>query len=129
MKMKIKRKLAVLGFLLLAASAWAQGPSPHAVTLTWDWTQGTAGVGNGFKVYRATAPTGPFTLVGTLPAITFRVFEDLESTANPLAEGATFTYEVTTLGIGGSESAPSNLTAATIPKRANAPSNLQSTPR
>jgi len=94
--------------ILFSIGCFAQS---HSVTLTWSWTQGSGSAATGFNLYRATTPTGTFSIVGAVPVTTLTYVD----ASNPVqTSGATFYYYVTSFNATG-ESAPSNTATATIP--------------
>lgn len=76
----------------------------HSVSLTWTASV-TPGV-TGYKVYRATASGGPYTLVSTTGAVA--TYMD-----NTVQSGATYYYVITAVGSG--ESAYSTQAQAVVP--------------
>lgn len=78
----------------------------HSVTLNWDAPVAGQTVAS-YNVKRATAQSGPYTIVGTPTA---HLFVDNTN----LVEGTTYWYEVTAVNSAG-ESAPSAAVSAAIP--------------
>jgi fibronectin type 3 domain-containing protein len=62
----------------------------------------------GYNIYRASSPSGPFTLVGTAGAAATGFIDSTVAVA-------TYYYEVTAVATGGVESVVSNVAPVTIP--------------
>jgi len=75
-----------------------------------NWTASISSGVIGYNVYRATTPTGPFILVGSM--ITTTNFTD--PNAPGACGGATYYYYVTAVGSGNAESTPSNETNGVV---------------
>jgi large repetitive protein len=112
-------KLFLLG-VVLSIGCVAQ---THSVALQWSWTQGSGPAASGFNIYRATSPTGTFTIVGTAPSTTL-AYTDTSPAVQ--TSGASFYYYVTSFNSSG-ESTPSNTASATIPFALAPATGLQAT--
>ncbi len=113
--------MKLLIFALLAGSCFAQA---HSVTLSWTWTQSSGPAATGFNVYRATTPTGTFSIVGST-AILSLTFTD--SSIAVQTSGASFYYYVTSFNAT-AESTPSNIVGPeTIPFALSPPGGLSAT--
>jgi hypothetical protein len=73
------------------------------------WIGSTSNDVTGYNVYRATAPSGPFTLVSSVGAA-ITTFADPNA-----APGTTYYYVVTAVGAGNTESANSNEVSVVVP--------------
>lgn len=91
----------VLAFILGLSALAAQ--TPHSVTLTWSWTQGSAPVATGFQVQRGSVSGGPYSTVGTVTGA-FLTYTDTGVLGSPLVEGATVCYVV--VAMNGTVAAP-----------------------
>ena len=117
-----KLLLAFACFVLFALPAFPQSctvlPSqlPHAVILTFQWTQGAGAPATGFNIRRAVIPNAGTTIapIGSLTGTTVKTFTDSGTAGNPLIEGQTYYYTVTAVGSGG-ESGASNEVGCTVP--------------
>lgn len=65
----IMKKL-LLSILLMAGTVFAQNGTPHFITLTWTWTQGTGFAAAGFNIYRSLVSGGPYTKLASTNATT-----------------------------------------------------------
>lgn len=109
----MKTLLAVLLFCLPAFAA-------HRVTLTWVSSTSTV---DHYRIYRATASTGPYSLMGVVPSSQLQFVNGSNPDGSPLPEGATFFYTVTSLA-GNEESAPAGPVMVTIPTAPEPPTGL-----
>jgi hypothetical protein len=75
-----------------------------------NWTASASSGVVGYNVYRATTPSGPFILVGSM--ITTTNFTD--PNAPGACGGTTYYYYVTAVGAGNAESTPSNETTGIV---------------
>ena len=83
----------------------ARGRS-HSVVLAWDASASSV---SGYRVYRATDPSGPFILLRSTPAGT------TQFTDTAVEAGHSYFYVITAFDSANVESAPSNAVSATIP--------------
>src|SRR5262249_112302 len=83
-------------------------PYSGAPVISWTASAGSGVIG--YKVYRATTPSGPFILLGNM--ITTTTFTD--PNAPGACGGTTFYYVVTAVGAGNAESAQSNETSVIV---------------
>jgi hypothetical protein len=81
----------------------------YEVQLTWDAPTGTTAPAVGYNIYREVAGTTSFVLLNS------SVNTPTSYTDTTVADGASYTYQVTSVDASGVESAPSNVFAATIP--------------
>jgi Putative Ig domain/Galactose oxidase, central domain len=81
---------------------------PGAVLASLVWTPSVSNVLTGYNIYRASSPSGPFTLVGTAGAAATGFIDSTVAVA-------TYYYEVTAVATGGVESVVSNVAPVTIP--------------
>lgn len=108
------KKLLFIVLLLAAGSCFAQA---HSVTLAWSWAQGVGPPATGFNIYRATTPTGTFSVVGSVPVATLGY---IDSSATVQTSGASFYYYVTAFNTSG-ESVPTSIVGPEIIPFALAP--------
>ena len=117
----MKLRLFALG-LLLSIGSFAQ--AAHSVTLAWTWAQSSGPAATGFNIYRATSPTGTFSIVGSTAA---SVFAYADTSAPVQTSGSSFYYYVTAFNAT-SESTPSNTVGPeTIPFVLAPPAGLAAT--
>jgi hypothetical protein len=110
-------------FLLLltfSAMAIAQVIPPigiHYVGITWTEAAPVSPqpAATGFVLERATVSGGPYTTIATLATATPTAFNDISATGNVLIEGQKYCYVISATGPGGTQSARSTETCATIP--------------
>jgi hypothetical protein len=81
---------------------------PGAVLASLVWTPSVSNGLTGYNIYRASTPSGPFTLVGTAGAAATGFIDSTVAVA-------TYYYEVTAVATGGVESVVSNVAPVTIP--------------
>jgi hypothetical protein len=81
---------------------------PGAVLASLVWTPSVSNGLTGYNIYRASTPSGPFTLVGSAGAAATGFIDSTVAVA-------TYYYEVTAVATGGVESVVSNVAPVTIP--------------
>jgi hypothetical protein len=96
----------------------AAAVSAEAIQLDWDYTAPDAAVLTGFKIYRSSAPGGPFNEVDSASASS-RSYTDMG-----LAAGTTYYYRVSATTAGGESALSANASAQTKQVSLAAPTSL-----
>lgn len=118
------RRLGSIGVFCLclgAVAAWPQ--TPHSITISWTYTQGTD-LATGFNVLRSTTSGGPYTQISpALPlSITTLSYQDSTGVA-----GTKYFYVVMAVDANGSQSANSTEVSAVFLGNPLAPQGVTAT--
>lgn len=101
----------------------SQALAAHKVSLAWQ--PSVSPNVDHYKVYRSTAPGGPYTLMGVVASTSSNTFVNGSNPdGSPLPDGGAYCYVVTALA-GQLESVRSNEVCVILPAAPQPPTNLQ----
>jgi fibronectin type 3 domain-containing protein len=93
-----------------APTGLVAAPGDHKATLTWNAVSSAYGF-TAYKVFRASAPTGPYTEVASVATSTPSYAD------TSVANGATYYYQVATFGPYGADGTRSSTASAVLPQK------------